>query len=80
LWETEGKGDQDIGVALYRVLSEGDAKAGASEYTFEVELPTLPVSYSGTLFKLRWIVRVRRLAPDADDTVVDAVFNVAWPS
>ena len=80
LWETEGKGDTDIGVIFYRVLCDGDPVAGAEEHAFEVDLPALPLSYQGHLLKIGWRVRVRRLRGLGDDTVVDAPFQLEWPA
>lgn len=76
LWETEGKGDTDRGVLLHRVLSDGDPVAGSAEHAFEVKLPLLPVSYAGTLIKVRWLVRVRRVFTLADDLLEEAEFHV----
>ncbi len=79
LWETEGKGDTDMGVVYYRVLADGDEKAASSEHAFEVTLPFLPLSYHGVLLKIGWRVRVRRLAPLGDDFVHDEPFELGWP-
>jgi hypothetical protein len=78
LWQTEGKGNTDIGVVFYRVLCDGDAVAGTGEHTFETLLPILPVTYYGHLVKVGWLVRVRRLAMLGDDTVIDQPFQVVW--
>lgn len=80
LWETEGKGDTDLGVILYRVLSDGEGLAATSEHAFEVALPFLPLSYAGTLLKIGWRVRVRRLSALANDDVYDETFELAWPT
>ncbi|MBL8716922.1 MAG: hypothetical protein JNL79_13050 [Myxococcales bacterium] len=71
LWETQGKGTTDLGVIHHREL-------GAGEHPFEVALPRLPLTYVGTLIKVRWLVRLRRIATIGDDQVVDAEFEVAW--
>ena len=80
LWETEGKGDTDLGVVLYRVLADGDERAATGEHTFEVTLPFLPLSYAGSLLKIGWRVRVRRLSAMALDDVYDEPFVLAWPT
>ena len=77
LWETSGKGDTDIGVALFRVLADGDPVAARAEHRFEARLPALPLSYAGTLIKIDWLVRVRRLDPMGSDFVWDENFVVA---
>lgn len=77
LWQTEGKGDTDLGVVLHRVLAE-DGQGATGSHDFEVRLPLLPVSYSGTLLKVRWLVRVRRFAPMADDQLEEKDLLVRW--
>lgn len=79
VWETEGKGDADIGVAFYKVLSDGDATSGTAEHSFEAQLPMLPLSYQGHLVKIGWRVRVRRLSPFGNDDVIDRHFRIGWP-
>ncbi len=78
LWETEGKGDTDQGVILYRVLSEGDPQAGTAEHEVEVTLPALPLSYDGSIVKVGWRLRVRRLAPFGADAITDEPFLLTW--
>lgn len=78
LWETAGKGDTDMGVILHAVLADDDPERANAEHPFEQRLPLLPLSYAGKLLKLRWLVRVRRFRPFADDLVVDQEFHVGW--
>lgn len=80
LWETEGKGDTDLGVILYRVLADGDPVAATATHPFEVELPALPLSYQGTFLKIGWRVRVRRRRLLGDDDVYDFPFRLEWPT
>lgn len=72
LWETSGKGTSDLGVLHHEVLPAG------GEHAFEVSLPLLPLSYDGTLIKVTWLVRVRRLVTLGEDLVTDDVFTVGW--
>lgn len=76
LWETEGKGDTDMGVAHFQVLADGDAAAATRTHAFEARLPLAPVSYDGTILKIQWLVRVRRLARLGNDLVVDETFEM----
>lgn len=82
LWETEGKGDTDIGVVLHRVLHEGGEGSPGATGTcdLDVVLPLLPVTFAGTLLKLRWLVRVRRYALLGDDELIERDFVVRWPA
>ena len=80
LWETEGKGNTDMGVILYRVLADGDEKAAQGEHAFDVTLPFLPLTYHGVLLKVVWRARVRRFAPLAEDFIWDVPFELSWPT
>ena len=71
LWETQGKGTTDLGVIHHRELTAG-------EHPFEVALPRLPLTYVGTLIKVRWLVRLRRIHTSDADHVIDQEFEVAW--
>ena len=51
LWYTEGRGDQDVGVA-HRLRIETPSAVGSSP--FEFELPSGPYSCSGRLVSIRW--------------------------
>jgi hypothetical protein len=51
LWYTEGRGDQDVGVAR-TLLIETPSAAGSSP--FEFEAPGGPYSCSGRLVSIRW--------------------------
>jgi hypothetical protein len=80
LWQTEGKGDTDFLVERFRVLTEGGDAAAQGTHAFEVRLPLLPLTYSGTLLKIRWLVRVRRYATLGDDLIEEKDFVVRWPA
>jgi hypothetical protein len=77
LWETEGKGNTDLGVAYFAVLADGDRDAARRTHTFAAQLPLAPLTYEGRTLRIRWLVRVKRLARlGGDDEVVDATFRV----
>lgn len=60
LWRTEGKGDGDIGVILFREWSWEKAPFDFRyPQDFEVRLPPSPLTYDGVLIKIGWLVRVR---------------------
>ncbi len=71
LWETAGKGSTDRGVIHHVELPPG-------EHAFEVPLPRLPLTYVGTMIKVHWLVRLRRISTLAADDVVQEEFEVAW--
>ena len=71
LWYTEGRGDQDVGVA--RTLRiEGLASTGSRD--FEFELPAGPYSCSGRLISICWAVEATL---DPDDQTQRTAFVLA---
>jgi len=58
LWYTMGKGDTDEGVFYETDLTGGCELLGEETYPFKARLPDFPLSFSGTLIKLHWAVRV----------------------
>jgi hypothetical protein len=54
--------------------------AAKTEHGFEVTLPCPPLSYVGTLIKIGWRVRVRRLSAFGNDDAYDEPFELAWPT
>jgi hypothetical protein len=78
LWRTEGKGDEDLGVILFREWSwqrtpllKFDQPQG-----FEVSLPRAPLSYKGVLIKIHWLVRVRLRWEPAGEQVAEVPFEL----
>jgi hypothetical protein len=60
LWRTEGKGDEDLGVVFFQEWERDLAPFDFERpHTFEVTLPPAPLSYDGTLIKIRWLARLR---------------------
>lgn len=66
LWETDGKGDNDIGVHFFekrRLTTEGkspaEGKPQPPEFRLSTVLPPSPLSYDGWLVKLNWFIRIR---------------------
>jgi hypothetical protein len=60
LWYTEGKGEEDIGVHFFDRLAARPAPEQPLEAgSFNVLLPSSPLSYEGVIVKVRWCVRIR---------------------
>ena len=61
LWQTEGKGDEDLAVHDFRRLSPEDGHPidPRRPGRFSTVLPNSPLSYRGVIVKIRWCVRVR---------------------
>ncbi|MEM6473660.1 MAG: hypothetical protein AAF802_29145 [Planctomycetota bacterium] len=81
LWSTEGKGDTDLHVHHFeRYEEEQIRRAGlADEQSLSCLLPATPLSYHGTLIRLRWCVRLRVFLDDGRETVADQPFYLVAP-
>lgn len=66
-WQTSGKGDRNHWQSSPIVIHPGGELIGALELPFAIDLPLAPLSYSGTLIKIDWLVRVRIDRPWALD-------------
>jgi hypothetical protein len=68
LWRTEGKGDGDLGIILFREWSWEKTRFDFRQpQDFEVRLPRSPLTYDGVLVKIGWLVRVRlRWVPECE--------------
>ena len=61
LWYTEGKGDEDLDVREFRRISSDELNwlEFSRPQRFETVLPNSPLSYNGSILKIRWCIRVR---------------------
>ncbi|MFN6208013.1 MAG: hypothetical protein ACK49R_16410 [Planctomycetota bacterium] len=60
MWETDGKGDADIGVHFFEKRKiAGGRDSQLQEFRLETMLPPSPLSYDGWLVKLNWFIRIR---------------------
>ncbi|MBR4833205.1 MAG: hypothetical protein IKU86_02575 [Thermoguttaceae bacterium] len=78
LWQTEGKGNEDVGThAFWRLSSqEGDWIDPLQPGRFSAVLPPSPLSYEGNLIKIRWRVRVRAFLSNGKQLVDEAPFRL----
>lgn len=78
LWQTEGKGNEDVGThAFWRLSSqEGDWIDPLQPGRFSAVLPPSPLSYEGNLIKIRWRVRVRAFLANGKQLVDEAPFRL----
>lgn len=76
LWHTEGKGDEDIGVHLFRrqEVRNDDAESLAHAGVFSTVLPKSPLSYEGAIVKVRWCVRARAFLSDGKELMHERRF------
>ena len=61
LWYTEGKGDEDMAVHFFERRTPSDTEDGDLRplHRFQTLLPNSPLSYAGSIVKIRWCARVR---------------------
>lgn len=78
LWQTEGKGNDDMGVHLFvrRVSRRGDWIDPYMVSRFHTQLPETPLSYSGSIIKINWYVRVRLFLHSGDDVIEELPFRL----
>lgn len=78
LWYTEGKGDEDLHVHWFRRFCETDLQLMAPHQAlrFGCRLPPSPLSYDGTLLRIRWCVRVRLFEPEQPEAMYQLPFQL----
>ncbi len=78
LWYTTGKGDQDLGVHYFQRRTPYDAEQGDLRrlHRFQTVLPRSPLSYTGAIVRIHWVVRVRVFRRRGKDVYVDQGFQL----
>ena len=76
LWHTEGKGDEDMTVIDYHILSRQreDWINPHNPGKIETTLPPVPLSYEGQIIKIRWLVRVRMTLVTGEEIIAERGF------
>jgi len=78
MWYTEGKGDEDLNVHHFRRWSDVQLKELDlnQSHGFQCSLPLTPLSYEGTLLRIRWCVRLRLFCSVGRDSVAQVPFQL----
>lgn len=78
LWHTEGKGDEDLDVHLFKrfCTEDGDHIDPHQPGRFSTQLPKSPLSYEGVIVKIRWCVRVRVFLVSGKEIVSELPFRL----
>jgi hypothetical protein len=81
LWYTEGKGDEDIGVHFFKRCVKADVEDEdlRALQRYETILPHSPLSYDGSLVKIRWCVRVRVFLSQRKQIHFQQAFRLVQP-
>lgn len=78
MWQTEGKGEEDLAVHAFQRRVAGDTPDGDLRRAALVEtvLPNSPLSYSGVILKIRWRVRIRVFFDKGRELTDDLLFKL----
>lgn len=78
MWYTEGKGDEDLNVHHFERWTESQLRQLDlyKPASLHCELPYSPVSYEGTLVRIRWCVRLRMFCSAGREIVAQAPFRL----
>ena len=78
LWQSEGKGEEDIGVHFFERRLPGDVEEGDLRPMRRVRtrLPNSPLSYRGAILSIRWCVRLRLFLRRGREYVVEQPFSL----
>jgi len=78
LWQSEGKGEEDIGVHFFERRLPGDAEGGDLRPMRRVRtrLPNSPLSYRGAILSIRWCVRLRLFLRRGREYVMEQPFSL----
>ena len=74
LWTTDGKGEEDIGVHFFERKQSLPAAAYLDSHKMTTVLPSTPLSYSGRILNVLWLVRVKVFFEDGSSKTEDCPF------
>lgn len=75
-WYTEGKGSEDIGVHFFESHPRTELAQNplSQPRRVAVQLPAMPLSFEGRLFKIRWCIRLRLFLADGREKIAEQRF------
>ena len=79
LWHTEGKGDEDLGVHFFERYDAQDSDNNNDllrPIRFQTRLPATPLSYEGSILKIKWLVRVRVYPKRGEQLLAEEPFRL----
>ncbi len=78
MWYTEGKGEEDLNVHYFQRWNETQLKQLdlTNAVPLRCQLPYSPLSYEGTLVRIRWCVRLRLFYSAGREIVVQMPFQL----
>lgn len=80
LWQTEGKGEEDMGVHFFERRLPADADDGDLRpmRRLRTRLPNSPLSYHGAILSISWCVRLRLFLRRGRDYVLERPFTLGF--
>ena len=77
LWYTEGKGGEDMGIHYFERRLPADAEGDLRQWRrFQTVLPNSPLTYEGSMIKVRWCVRVRAILKQGRQCCFEHAFRL----
>jgi hypothetical protein len=78
LWQTEGKGEEDMGVHFFERRLPADAESGDLRplRRLRTRLPNSPLSYAGAILSIAWCVRLRLFLRRGRELVIEQPFTL----
>jgi len=78
MWYTEGKGDEDLNVHYFQRWNDSQLRELdlSRRHQLHCPLPVTPLSYEGTLLRIRWCVRLRLFCSAGLDAVAQVPFQL----
>ena len=78
LWQSEGKGEEDMGVHFFERRAPSDAENGDLRpmRRLRTHLPNSPLTYRGAILSIRWCVRLRLFLRRGREYVVEQPFTL----
>jgi hypothetical protein len=82
LWYTEGKGDEDLAVHYFERRTPSEVEDGDLRplHRFHTILPNSPLSYTGSMVRIRWCARVRLFLRRGKELFFEQPFVLAAPT
>ena len=82
LWFSEGKGEEDMGVHFFERRVPSDAENGDLRllHRFSTTLPNSPLSYDGSIVKIRWCARLRLFLKRGKEWFFEQPFTLNTPT
>ena len=78
LWQTEGKGEEDLGVHFFERRLPADAENSDLRpmRRLRTRLPNSPLTYNGAILSIQWCIRLRLFLRRGREYVIEQPFSL----